>query len=125
MGGFILGKFLEDGSKDPPFIDFLKLRASYGIIGNDRIQSFRFLSLVNGEGVYVFDNALSFGQALGSIANPEIRWEKQKPFNVEDAGLFKKIDLTVDYFNKKTEDLLVQPEVLELGASAPVLGVPL
>lgn len=127
--GWILSeeKFLEDGSsKDSPFIDLLKLRASYGIIGNDRIQSFRFLSLVNGEGVYVFDNALSFGQALGSIANPEIRWEKQKPFNIGvDAGLFKKIDLTVDYFNKKTEDLLVQPEVSGiLGATAPGSGGP-
>ena len=115
--------FLEDSST----INFLKFRASYGIIGNDRIASFRYLSLVNGEGVYVFNNQLSFGQALGSIANPEIRWEKQKPFDVGvDIGLFDKVDITVDYFNKKTEDLLVQPEVSGiLGATAPGSGGPL
>ncbi|MBT4679331.1 MAG: SusC/RagA family TonB-linked outer membrane protein, partial [Flavobacterium sp.] len=115
--------FLEDSST----INFLKFRASYGIIGNDRIESFRYLSLVNGEGTYVFNNQLTYGQALGSTANPEIRWEKQKPFDVGfDLGLFDKVDITVDYFNKKTEDLLVQPEVSGiLGSTAPGGGGPL
>ena len=115
--------FLEDSST----INFLKFRASYGIIGNDRIASFRYLSLVNGEGTYVFNNQLTYGQALGSTANPEIRWEKQKPFDVGfDLGLFDKVDITVDYFNKKTEDLLVQPEVSGiLGSTAPGGGGPL
>ena len=109
--------FLEDNS----VISFLKFRASYGVIGNDRIDSFRFVSLVNGEGEYVFNNQITFGSALGAIANPEIRWEKQKPFDVGfDISLFNKIDITVDYFNKKTEDLLVNPEVSGiLGATAP------
>tara|TARA_R110000787_G_scaffold120553_1_gene231513 strand:+ start:3908 stop:6979 length:3072 start_codon:yes stop_codon:yes gene_type:complete len=109
--------FLEDNS----VISFLKFRASYGVIGNDRIDSFRFVSLVNGEGEYVFNNQITFGSALGAIANPEIRWEKQKPFDVGfDISLFNKIDITVDYFNKKTEDLLVNPEVSGiLGAAAP------
>lgn len=115
--------FLQDNS----VINFLKIRASYGIIGNDRIPSFRFVSLLNGEGEYVFNQQLSFGQALGAIANPEIRWEKQKPFDVGfDIGLFDKVDITVDYFHKETEDLLVNPEVSGiLGASAPGSGGPI
>lgn len=111
----------EGFMEDNPAVNFLKFRASYGVIGNDRIDSFRFVSLVNGEGEYVFSNQITFGSALGAIANPEIRWEKQKPFDVGfDLGLFDKIDITVDYFNKKTEDLLVNPEVSGiLGATAP------
>ena len=109
--------FLEDNS----VINFLKFRSSYGVIGNDRIPSFRFVSLVNGEGEYVFNEQIQFGSALGAISNPEIRWEKQKPFDVGlDIGLFNKIDITVDYFNKQTEDLLVNPEVSGiLGSAAP------
>ena len=109
--------FLEDSS----VINFLKIRTSYGVIGNDRIESFRFVSLVNGEGEYVFNEQINFGSALGAIANPEIRWEKQKPFDIGfDIGLFDKVDITVDYFNKQTEDLLVNPEVSGiLGAGAP------
>ena len=109
--------FLEDNS----VINFLKVRASYGVIGNDRIPSFQFVSLVNGEAEYVFNDQIVFGSGLGAISNPEIRWERQKPFDVGfDIGLFDKVDITVDYFNKRTEDLLVSPEVSGiLGATAP------
>ena len=111
----------EDFLQENEFINFLKIRASYGIIGNDRIPAFGFESSLTGEGVYVFDNQLTFGQALGAISNPEIRWEKQKPFDVGfDIGLFDKIDITVDYFSKETEDLLLNPQVSgTLGISAP------
>ncbi len=103
------------------FIDLFKVRASYGVIGNDRIGSFGFVSLVTGEGTYVFNDQLTFGTALGAISNPEIRWEKQKPFDIGvDIGLFNKVDITVDYFNKKTEDLLLNPQVSGiLGVGAP------
>lgn len=115
--------FLEDSKT----IDFLKFRASYGILGNDRIPDFRYVSLLNGEGTYVLDNELVFGTALGAVANPEIRWEKQKSFDVGvDLKLFdNKIDITADYFRRETEDLLVVPEVSGLlGTAAPGSGPP-
>lgn len=116
----------EDFLKDSNIINFMKVRASYGIIGNDRIPSFKFVSLVSGEGTYVFNDQLSYGTALGAISNPEIKWEKQKPLDIGlDIGLFDKVDITVDYFNKKTEDLLVDPQVSGiLGSSAPGSGLP-
>ena len=58
--------FLEDNS----VINFLKFRSSYGVIGNDRIPSFRFVSLVNGEGEYVFNEQIQFGSALWSDFKP-------------------------------------------------------
>ncbi|MFY0629005.1 MAG: TonB-dependent receptor [Flavobacteriaceae bacterium] len=111
----------EDFLEESELINFLKVRASYGVIGNDRIPAFGFESTLSGEGVYVFNNQLTFGQALGAISNPEIRWEKQKPFDVGlDIGLFDKFDITVDYFSKKTEDLLLNPQVSGiLGITAP------
>ena len=110
--------FLNDSS----WLDFLKLRVSYGIVGNDRIPDYGFVSLLNGEGTYVFDDELVFGVAEGALANPEIQWEKQKTFDVGFDMSFadNKIDVTADYFKKETEDLLLVPQVSGiLGASAP------
>jgi len=78
----------EDFLKESNVISFLKLRASYGIIGNDRIPGFRFLSILNGEAEYVFNNQLAQGIAVGPVANPEIRWEKQIPLDIGlDVGI--------------------------------------
>lgn len=109
-------------------VDFLKVRASYGILGNDRIPAFRFTSLLNGEGVYVIDDELVFGRAIGAISNPEIKWEEQYTFDVgvDMKFLNNKLSLTADYFNKRTEDLLVSAPVSGiLGASAPGSSPPI
>jgi len=119
-GGWVLSE--EDFLSDSNFIDFLKLRASYGILGNDRIGAFRFVSVLDGEATYVFNEELTFGQAAGGIANPEIKWERQKTLDIGlDVRLWNnKVDITVDYFNKRTEDLLVQPQVSGvIGVGAP------
>ena len=108
--------------------NFLKLRGSYGIIGNDRIPDFRFESLLNGEGVYVLDESLNFGTAIGALSNPEIKWEEQKTFDVGvDAKFLKnKLDVTFDYFNRRTEDLLIVAPVSGiLGSSAPGSAPPI
>lgn len=117
----------EDFLKDSKTIDILKLRASYGIIGNDRIAENRFLSLLDGQGQYVFNDQVVNGLATGPVANPLIKWEKQIPFNVGlDIGLFNKVDITADYFIKRTEDLLVNPETSQLlGVTAPGSTLPL
>lgn len=119
----------EDFLKDNNVINFLKFRASYGIIGNDRIDfagGFRFLSLLNGEAEYVFNNQLVQGLATGPIANPEIKWEQQIPLDFGvDLELFNKINITADYFKKTTEDLLVAAQTSGiLGGAAPGSTVP-
>ena len=114
--------FMENNN----FFDLLKFRASYGILGNDRIGDFRFVSLLNGEGTYFFggtdlENEV-IGKASGPIANPEIRWEKQKTLDigVDMRILNNKVDITADYFKRTTEDLLVSPQISGLlGTGAP------
>ncbi len=118
--GWVLSEesFLNDSS----WLDFLKLRVSYGIVGNDRIPDYGYVSLLNGEGTYVFDDEIIFGVAEGALANPEIQWEKQKTFDVGfDMTLANnKVRITADYFKKETDDLLLVPQVSGiLGASAP------
>ncbi len=103
----------ENFLKDNNFINLLKFRASYGILGNDRIGDYRYVSLLNGEGTYIFNDLEVIGKASGGIANPEIKWEKQKTFDVgvDMRILDNKVDITADYFKKRTEDLLVDPLV--------------
>ena len=116
----------EDFLKDSKLISFLKLRASYGIIGNDRIGGFRFVSVLNGEAEYVFNNQLAQGLAIGPIANPEVRWEQQKPLDIGvDVELFNKVNITADYFRKTTDDLLVAAQTSGIiGVAAPGSSVP-
>ena len=66
-GGYILSE--EQYFKKIDWIDFFKIRASYGLLGSDKIGDFLYLSQLTGEGVYVFDNQLSFGRAIGVVPN--------------------------------------------------------
>jgi len=116
--------FLENSS----VIDFLKLRGSFGILGNDRIGSFRFVSLMNGEGAYTFGgNQLVFGTATGALSNPNIQWEEQESFNVGlDLRLFNnKVNMTFEYYKRTTRNLLLVVESSSLlGTAAPGSGNP-
>ena len=113
-------------------INNLKLRLSYGIIGNDRIGDFGFISRLNGEAVYSnnleeTEDDLLRGVAVGKLSNPEIRWEKQKTGNFGvDMSLFdSSLRISLDAYQRETEDLLIDAQVSGiLGASAPGSGSP-
>lgn len=124
-----LGWIASDESflKDSKTIDFLKFRASAGIIGNDRIPAFGYVSLLTGEGQYVFNDQIINGTAGGALSNPEIKWEEQFTTNigVDLKFLSNRLNVTVDYFNRETNDLLIAPQVSGiLGPAAPGSGAP-
>ncbi len=90
-------------------INLAKVRVSYGMLGSDKIGDFRYISQLNGEAMYVFDNQLVPGQSIGALPNPEIKWEQSRQF---DAGADihcwgDKLEITLDYFNKTTANLLI------------------
>lgn len=109
--------FLEDND----IINFLKLRGSFGVLGNDRIVANTFRSLLSGEATAVFDDQLVNGKAVGRIPNPNIRWEEQDQLNLGfDLTLFKNFEITTDFFRKTTRDLLLEAPVSGIiGSSAP------
>lgn len=106
-------------------IDLFKLRVSYGVSGNDQIPNFAYRALLNGEGVYVFDDVITQGVAIGRPANPDLQWETTRQFNLGvDLSFWKKLSLTTNYFIKNTYDLLFQPDVSALMGSYGPGGYP-
>jgi len=103
------------------FINFFKIRASFGVSGNDQIPNFAYRGLLNGEGVYVFNDVLTQGVAIGRPSNPDLRWETTRQFNIgADLTFWQRLDFTTNYFIKNTFDLLFQPEVTAvLGSYGP------
>jgi TonB-dependent starch-binding outer membrane protein SusC len=99
----------------------LKLRTSYGILGNQNVDPYQYqTSYFNYPNAYGFNNEI-VGGAGYSLGNPLITWEKAATFNVGlDATLLKrKLNLSFDYFDKTTSDILVGredvPEVFGAG----------
>lgn len=103
------------------FISFFKVRASFGVSGNDQIPNFAYRGLLNGEGVYVFDDVITQGVAIGRPSNPDLKWETTRQLNIgADLVFWDKLDFTTNYFIKNTFDLLFQPEVTAiLGSYGP------
>ncbi len=93
-------------------IDFLKLKASYGIIGNENVGGERFLfepryPLSNG---YFFggSNTYEGGIVQGRPANPSFTWEKEKKFNFGvEAVVGGQLNFAVEYFYHNRYDILV------------------
>jgi TonB-linked SusC/RagA family outer membrane protein len=112
----------ENFLKDNKTISFLKLRASYGILGN-LVGDNLYRSLLNGEGTYVFDGALVDGTAQGGLPNPKATWETAQKLDIGlDINLFDdKLSIVADYFEETRKDLLIQnfPVSGLLGSGAP------
>jgi TonB-linked SusC/RagA family outer membrane protein len=101
----------EESIFQSEFINLAKLRASYGILGSDRIPDFQYLSLLSGQATYVFgqNQELTNGTALGALANPEVQWEEAKKFDIGvDLDFWdNKFSLVYDYFHNTRDNLLI------------------
>ena len=96
----------------------LKLRGSYGILGNQNINTYYAGSnILSATSVYDFDGKPVSGTSLTTIANTGTTWEKTSQVNVGiDLGVFNDLNISVDYFYKHTYDLLWKvPLPLSLG----------
>ena len=95
------------------YLSYLKLRSSYGLVGNDKIGGNRFLFLPSSFALgntYYFgtNNAAQGGYRENTIGNPDVTWETAKKFNVGvDLRLFEdKLTVSVDYFTERRSDIL-------------------
>jgi TonB-linked SusC/RagA family outer membrane protein len=93
-------------------ISALKLRASWGKIGNDKIGAYPGIPVVTGNLNAVFGptEVLTFGATTIELANPDVRWEATRQTNIgaDMAFLGGRLEATVDYYNRLTDDILVQ-----------------
>jgi len=93
-------------------ISGLKLRASWGEIGNDKIGSYPGVPVVtsNLNAVFGTGEQLTFGALPIELANPEVRWEETRQTNVGSDMAFwnGRLSATVDYYNRTTSGILVQ-----------------
>lgn len=103
----------EEDFFNPGFMDFAKLRASFGVTGNDRIPLFAYRGLLEGEGVYVFNDQLANGIAFSQLGNPDLKWETTSQSNLGFNLSFLQgaINVDADYYIKTTRDLLFTPDV--------------
>ncbi len=117
------------------FINFLKIRGSYGTTGNDANTSPQSTNIVTGgpynnignSNGYNFGGVFYSGSSIGSQLNPKLGWEKQTQSNAGfDMTFFKnKFSLTADYFQKNVNGLLFTPsQSLYLGTvPAPLANI--
>ncbi len=93
-----------------PVVNFLKFRASWGVNGNDRIGDFLYASTVGGGRNYTFglNDDLVNGVSPNALSNPDLRWEETTQINFGfDAKIFRRVSVTFDVYEKKTDDMLL------------------
>ena len=101
-------------------ISSLKLRGSWGQLGNQEIGIYPYSSLVStGDRVYTFGGNIVTGSSIVETGNDNIKWEVSTQFNLGlDMSLFKdKLSIILDGFQKLTEDILVRVPIPQAGGS--------
>ena len=122
--GWILSR--EDFMESAPFVNFLKLKGSYGQLGSDRIPSrFGYYNRYNlVPNAYAFGSALQTGLTPGAIANESVTWETstKMDFGFETRLLNNQLDIDFTVFKERREDILATRSLsvpLSFGATLP------
>lgn len=99
----------EDFFKNIEFVSDLKIRAGWGLVGNDQIANYAYLGRVGNGANYPFGGVAQPGTFPASIENLSLKWEESAQTNIGiDLSLLdNRIGLTVDAYIKNTKDLLL------------------
>ena len=111
-------------------VNYLKVRASYGTIGNENVNP-QYVSIVTGgpsygstanSNGYNFGDVFYPGSTVASAANNALRWEKQVQGNIgfDAAFINRKLNLSFDYFNKSVDGLLFTPSASYYLGTVPI-----
>ena len=98
----------ESFMKDVKWINDLKLRADYGVTGNQDFGSYNSLNTMTGFGYYFYNGKYFQVWGPSKNVNPDLKWEKGKNWNIGiDFSLFNnRVYGSFNYFNRKQQDLL-------------------
>jgi TonB-linked SusC/RagA family outer membrane protein len=115
----------EPFMSDVRWIDNMKLRVSYGAIGNTAINPYQTQALL-GRTSYAWDNTPAYGYRPSSIGNPDLRWETSKTANAGmDFSLFSgRVSGSFEYYVTNTTDLLApQPLPTSIGFGGYITNI--
>tara|TARA_B110000977_G_scaffold201322_1_gene295345 strand:+ start:10609 stop:13725 length:3117 start_codon:yes stop_codon:yes gene_type:complete len=124
-GAFAWKTSEEDFIKNIKEISNLKMRLSYGVTGNERIPPYSYFSSME-NAFYANNGGQLLGIAPSSLANENLKWETTAQYDAGiDLGLFdNRVNLTLDYYVKSTEDLLLNaPVSAQSGYANQVLNI--
>ena len=117
----------EDFLKDVKGLDYLKLRASWGQLGNNRIGNYPYQSTYELNQNYSLNGQVYSGIAQTALTNEEIKWEETTTTDIGvDGALFdNKLTFTFDYFTRKTDGILTQLPIPQFlgGKTEPVVNL--
>ncbi|WP_316834868.1 TonB-dependent receptor [Pedobacter nutrimenti] len=116
-----------------PFINYMKLRGSWGIVGSDDVGGYRYIyeevyTSADKNSYYFGDNNTTVpGIVPGQLANEDVRWEKERKIDIgTDIKMFNsKLELTLDYFDHRRSDILTVRETVPAysGLSLPPVNI--
>jgi TonB-linked SusC/RagA family outer membrane protein len=110
--GWVVSK--EDFLMDNPNISMLKIRGGYGVVGNDNIGDFAYLSTIGGGRNYTIGltDIYTVGNSPNAPSNPDLRWEQTSQANIGlEMSFLTNFTLTFDWFNKVTTGILQNPRI--------------
>ncbi len=101
----------ENFLKNVDWLDDLRLKFSSGISGNVSTSAYAHLTLIGTE--YQYKNKL--GYSIHELGNPDLQWEKQQKTNLGiSLGLFNRVNLEVDLYNRITRDMVLTQDILSI-----------
>lgn len=114
----------EDFMRDIDLFDDMKIRAGYGITGNQEIGNYSFASSLNTY-VYNFNNTIVSAVVPVVMPNPYVQWERQKQGNIgiDATMLNQRVDVSIDAYLKNTDKMLV-PMVVPVSTGYSDIYVP-
>ncbi len=105
----------EPFMQDLPTVSFMKVRGSWGIIGNNNLGNYTSYALINNTVNGVFGNTVATGAAVSSLANPNLGWETTQQLDLGlDLNLFNdRVNFAYDYYTKNTTNLLYAVQIAQ------------
>ena len=104
-----------------PWINDLKVRANYGTLGSQNVGNYDYQMFVNSYAQYRFDgNGATMGQAIVDLANNDLTWETltQQNYGIDAAFLGNRLQVSAEYFNSRSKDVLTTLKILATTGSA-------
>lgn len=114
----------EEFMKDVDWLSSLKLRASWGKLGNQEIGDYAYVETLGTQGSYFFGDKKNIGMRKTKIANENIKWETTTitDIGLDASFLQSRINVIFDWYDKTTSDILLQlpmPAIFSGSLGAP------